>query len=422
MNISLSSFILILKKSLWQYRFSTAITAISIALATGLLMSVFSIRDQVNTAFVSGTFGFDAVLGARGSKLQLVLNAVYHLETSPGNLSWDMYEAISDNPAIKEAVPYALGDNYFGYRIVGTTTRLFENSENRKGYELSLTPGSRLFDNMRQEAVVGSFVAQKTGLKLGDIIHPYHGLSFDPSTKHDEEYVVVGVMEPTNSPADRVIFIPIEGVFRMGGHVLRGTGEDYTPSQGQEIPNEHKEVSAILLKLKNPQSGFFLDQTINKQGKVATMAWPIAMVMAELFDKLGWVHKVLTLVAYLVVLVACFSIMASVYNTIYDRRKQFAILRALGASRGEIFRLILVECSLIAGMGAILGYVVYFIIMGVASQVLQAQTGIVLEMMQVQKVHIWSVPSLMILGALSGILPANKAYETDVSTQLSPDN
>ena len=371
---------------------------------------------------MSGTFGFDAVLGARGSKLQLVLNAVYHLETSPGNLSWDMYEAISDNPAIKEAVPYALGDNYFGYRIVGTTTQLFENSENRKGYELSLTPGSRLFDNMRQEAVVGSFVAQKTGLKLGDIIHPYHGLSFDPSTKHDEEYVVVGVMEPTNSPADRVIFIPIEGVFRMGGHVLRGTGEDYTPSQGQEIPNEHKEVSAILLKLKNPQSGFFLDQTINKQGKVATMAWPIAMVMAELFDKLGWVHKVLTLVAYLVVLVACFSIMASVYNTIHDRRKQFAILRALGASRGEIFRLILVECSLIAGMGAVLGYVVYFIIMGVASQVLQAQTGIVLELTQFQTVHVWSVPSLMILGALSGILPANKAYETDVSTQLSPDS
>ena len=421
MNISLSSFILILKKSLWQYRFSTAITAISIALATGLLMSVFSIRDQVNTAFVSGTFGFDAVLGARGSKLQLVLNAVYHLETSPGNLSWDMYEAISDNPAIKEAVPYALGDNYFGYRIVGTTTQLFENSENRKGYELSLTPGSRLFDNMRQEAVVGSF-GSKTGLKLGDIIHPYHGLSFDPSTKHDEEYVVVGVMEPTNSPADRVIFIPIEGVFRMGGHVLRGTGEDYIPSQGQEIPNEHKEVSAILLKLKNPQSGFFLDQTINKQGKVATMAWPIAMVMAELFDKLGWVHKVLTLVAYLVVLVACFSIMASVYNTIHDRRKQFAILRALGASRGEIFRLILVECSLIAGMGAVLGYVVYFIIMGVASQVLQAQTGIVLELTQFQTVHVWSVPSLMILGALSGILPANKAYETDISTQLSPDS
>ena len=121
----------------------------------------------------------------------------------------------------------------------------------------------------------------------------------------------------------------------MGGHVLRGTGEDYTPSQGQEIPNEHKEVSAILLKLKNPQSGFFLDQTINKQGKVATMAWPIAMVMAELFDKLGWVHKVLTLVAYLVVLVACFSIMASVYNTIHDRRKQFCI--SARASRGKYF-------------------------------------------------------------------------------------
>ena len=114
--------------------------------------------------------------------------------------------------------------------------------------------------------------------------------------------------------------------------------------------------------------------------------------------------------------------MASVYNTIHDRRKQFAILRALGASRGEIFQLILVECSLIAGIGALLGYLVYFIIMGLAGQALQAQTGIVLEIMQFQNVHIWAIPSLMILGALSGILPANKAYQTDVGTQLSPDN
>lgn len=422
MNISLSSFLLILRKSLWQYRLSTMITAVSIALATGLLMSVFSIRDQANAAFISGTFGFDAVLGARGSKLQLVLNAIYHLETSPGNLNWEMVQAISENPAVQQAIPYALGDNYFGYRIVGTTDQLFEHSEIRKGHQLRIKSGGRQFDNMRQEAVVGSFVAQKTGLKPGDIIHPYHGLSFDPNTKHDEEYVVVGIMEPTNSPVDRVIFIPIEGVFRMSGHVLRGDGDEFIPEQGQIIPDEHKEVSAILLKLKNPQAGFSLDQTINKQGKVATLAWPIAMVMAELFDKLGWVHHVLSLVAYLVVLVACASIIASVYNTIHDRRKQIAILRALGANRNDIYRLILVECAAIAGLGAVLGYLVHFGIMGLAGGILRSQTGIMLNIVQMQSVHLWIVPAMMVLGMIAGILPANKAYRTDVGSQLSPDS
>ena len=422
MNISLTSFLMILRKSLWQYRVSTAITALSIGLATGLLMSVFSIRDQANAAFISGTFGFDAVLGARGSKLQLVLNSIYHLETSPGNLNWDMVEAISDNPAVLQAVPYALGDNYFGYRIVGTTNQLFEKNEIRKGHHLHIEPGGRQFDNMRQEAVVGSFVAQKTGLKVGDVIHPYHGLSFDPNTKHEEEYIVVGIMQPTNTPVDRVIFIPIEGVFRMGGHVLRGSGTEYTPEQGEAIPNEHKEVSAILLKLKNPQSGFMLDQTINKQGKVATLAWPIAMVMAELFDKLGWVHHVLSLVAYLVVLVACASIIASVYNTIHDRRKQIAILRALGASRSDIFQLIIVECAYIGGLGALLGYGIHFVIMGLAGGVLRSQTGIMLDIMQMQTIHLWIVPAMMLLGMIAGVLPAQKAYQTDVSSQLNPDN
>ena len=136
---------------------------------------------------------------------------------------------------------------------------------------------------------------------------------------------------------------------------------------------------------------------------MATMAWPIAMVMAELFDKLGWVHKVLTLVAYLVVLVACFSIMASVYNTIHDRRKQFAILRASAQVEVKYFTYFgrMFTDSWDRSCSRVL---VYFIIMGLASQVLQAQTGIVLELTQFQNVHIWAIPSLMILGALSGIL------------------
>ena len=126
-----------------------------------------------------------------------------------------------------------------------------------------------------QEAVLGSYAAQRLGLRVEDNFTPYHGLVFDESMRHDEQYTVVGVLKPTNSPSDRVIWIPIEGIYRMEGHVLRGDGEDYVPQPGQKIPDEHKEVSAVMLKFRNPQIGFMMDATINKQGKVATLAWPI---------------------------------------------------------------------------------------------------------------------------------------------------
>jgi putative ABC transport system permease protein len=135
--------------------------------------------------------------------------------------------------------------------------------------------------------VIGSYVAQATGLRAGSTFNPYHGLIYDERQRHRDQYTVVGVLEATNSPSDRVIWIPIEGVYRMSGHVLRGAGETLRAAEGEEIPDEHKEVSAVMLKLRDPQSGFQHDQTINKQGKVATLAWPIGRVMADLFDKLG---------------------------------------------------------------------------------------------------------------------------------------
>ena len=117
---------LLVTRSLRQHALSTAITAGSVALAAGLVMAVFTIKSQTYTAFTGGANGFDAVLGARGSQLQLVLNTVFHLETSPGNIPWSMYVAMTQDDGVELAVPYALGDNYEGFRIVGTTRELFE--------------------------------------------------------------------------------------------------------------------------------------------------------------------------------------------------------------------------------------------------------------------------------------------------------
>jgi len=404
---------MIVRRSLAQHLLSTLITALSVALGTGLVMSVFAINAQTRKAFTGGDIGFDAVLGARGSQLQIILNSIFHLETSPGNITWEQYKEIRDDRRVKRAVPIAVGDNYHGFRIVGTTEKVFDN-------RYKVREGGRLFDASRREAVVGSFVAAKTGLALNSKFNPYHGLIYDKSMRHKEEYVVVGVLEPTNSPADRVIWIPIEGIFRMEGHVLRGTGEEFIPEAGQEIPDEHKEASAVLLEFRSKQVGITLDHTINRQGKVATLAWPIGKVMGDLFDKMGWIHRILTVVAYLVVVVAAGSILASIYNTINERRREIAILRALGAKKRTVFTVIVLEATAIAAIGTIFGYVVYAIILGSASLVVRAQTGVVLDVLQ-PHMSLYLAPLGMIaMGAAAGLLPAFRAYKTDVAEHIIP--
>ncbi|MCA9448146.1 MAG: ABC transporter permease, partial [Candidatus Omnitrophica bacterium] len=189
---------------------------------------------------------------------------------------------------------------------------------------------------------------------------------------------------------------------------------------GKEIPDEHKEVSAVMLKFKGPQDGMLMDQTINKQGKVATLAWPIGRVMMDLFNKIGWVTRVLTLVSYLVVLVAAASILVCLYNTSNERRRDFAFLRSLGARRRTIFSAIILESSIIALMGSLLGFVVYAIILGVTTLVIRSQTGVVLDIFSPHPILILAPIGMTVVGAISGIFPAIKAYTTDIASNLTP--
>ncbi|HAW01008.1 MAG TPA: hypothetical protein DCX10_04650, partial [Verrucomicrobiales bacterium] len=299
----------IVLKSLRQHLLSTTITSLSIALAGGLILSVWIIKDQSNAAFTDVNAGFDAVLGARSSKLQLVLNSIFHVEASPGNVAWEDYEDIRKHPGVASAIPIAVGDNYRGFRLIGVTPELFTETQYREGSKYALEPNGRWMDPSRREAVVGGFAAAQLGLKVGDTFHPYHGLIFDEEKEHAETYVVVGIMKLSNTPSDRVIWIPLAGLQKMSGH----------------NPESASDVSAVLIKLRNPQSGFRLDMMYNKQGNRLTFAWPIDQIMAQLFRKISWFDKVLEIIAYLVALVAAGSVLAGIYNSMNERKRDIAI-------------------------------------------------------------------------------------------------
>lgn len=391
-------------RSLRQHALSTVVTAASIALACGLLLTVWVVKTQSQTVFSSTNSGFDAVLGARGSKLQLVLNAIFHLEASPGNITAQDYEQIRRHPAVKTAIPIAVGDNFEGWRIVGTLPALFSDVEYAAGKKYAVQADGKVFTPGTHEAVVGSYVAKRLGWKIGSTFKPYHGLAFNPEDQHEEVYTVVGVLEATNTPVDRVIWIPLSGVQTMSGHAAASAND----------------VSAVLIQLKASTAGMMLDMQINKQGNKLTFAFPIGTIVAELFNKISWVDKVLTLLAWLVAAVASGSVLVSIYNSMSARQRDIAILRALGAKRLTVFGAVVGEAAVIGVLGAAAGFAVFAGLGALVAGIIQNQTGVVLEPLQWNPVFWWGPATFVGLCVLGGLVPALKAYRVPVAETIAP--
>lgn len=390
---------LLVWRSLRQHALTTIVTALSLSLACGLVMTVWVVKTESERAFSSSTSGFDAVLGARGSKLQLVLSSLFYLEASPGNVSGEDYATIKANPLVASAVPIAMGDNYQGWRIIGTTPERF-TVEN-----LEVAEGGRLFAEGALEAVVGSLVADRLGLKVGDTFHPSHGLSDSgEGHAHEEEYTIVGRLEVSNTPADRVIWIPLEGLQTMGGHAASAA----------------EEVSAVLLKFRSPMAGFRLDSAINRRDTRMTLAYPVGAVVADLFTRFAWVSRVLEMVAYLVAVVAVGSVLAGIHASLASRRRDIAILRSLGARRRTVCGVIVAEAGAIGALGAVLGLVVYAGLAVGAAWVVRTQTGVVIDVTAWNPVLAVAPLGMVVLALLGGIVPAVSAYRTPVADNLLP--
>jgi putative ABC transport system permease protein len=182
------------------------------------------------------------------------------------------------------------------------------------------------------------------------------------------------------------------------------------------------QLSGVIIKFKagSPLIGRQLEQMYNKQGDKLTFAWPIAMIVAQLFNKIAWFDRVLAAVAVLVAVVAAGSVLASIYNSMNERRRDIAILRALGARKGTIFSAVVLEAASIGAIGAVAGLAVYGIITMAAAQVIRAQTGVVLDAMSFNPMMIGAPLGLIALSALCGVVPALKAYRTNVADNLTP--
>jgi putative ABC transport system permease protein len=390
-------------RAIRQNLLTSWITVFTVALAGGLFLGAWKTNQSVRLAFAQSACGFDAVLGARGSQLQLVLNALFHLENSPGNLDWSHYEMIRDHPGVSEAYPFALGDNYLGYRLVGTMPEMFIEHQWKEGQNYQVLPPGRIFSENAKEALVGAQVAERLGLKLGDRFHPYHGLEYRPDRKHEDIYLVVGILQATGTPSDQVIWIPLMGVQRMEGH----------------DPEEANSISGVLLNLKG-SSGLALDVKYNKQGDQATLAWPVPAILSSFFNRFSWLERSVAALALLMALVGGLIILASLRSTMHERRREFAVLRCMGASRSVVTGSILWQSIILSFFGAFGSLVFYLLLSLTVSSIIHLQIGVGMDLPLFDLAALYTFLGILLLGLLSAWLPSRQLYKNSLQETLQP--
>ena len=448
----------IVVKNMRQRALATWLTGTSVALGVALAVAILLIKQGVQQRFEQGTLGYEMVVGAKGSPLQLVLNTVYNLDISPGNISWRLFEQLRDDKRVKLAVPFSVGDNYHGFRIVGTTDSFFKEFEFEPGRKPELAEG-RIFNfseaalrsafqeaeqrakerearergeevkpaaepqpEPRQrpfEAVIGSTVASETGLKIGQTFIAAHGVQRSAEAKEHTEnpWTVVGVLAPTHTACDRGIYINLDSFYHIEGHEIRGPT---APAKVEEKDNDPDpgQVSSVVLKLRSPIHAFPLYREINDR-QDAMAAFPAAEIR-KLFDIVGNIDRLLLAQAILILIVAGVAIAVSIYNSMSERRREIAILRALGARRTTIFSIVLLEAVTICLIGSAAGLVGGHLVVAASNGFLYKASGFVIPAFHIQALECYILAVAVVLGAFSGLGPALGAYRTDVARNLAP--
>lgn len=332
----------------------TLLTVLSLSLGVALPCAILLIREQAEQALLREGAGVDMVVGGKGSPLQLVLSAVHHLDAPTGNIPHALYEELKADRRVEAAVPLALGDNLMGYRIVGTSPAMFDWRP--RGHEadswLSLREGRRFSDPF--DAVLGAEVARSLNLRPGDTFVGSHGLRHAPGTEHDDfPYTVTGVLQPTGSAVDRLILTTVKAVWL----VHEADEELHRGLFGVGARTEREpEVTAVWLRLRGAGIRMWMRDEINR-GTDAMAAVPVDELHRLNQRVLRPVEQAMLWIAGAVALVSGLAILATLLQSADRRRRDWAVLRTLGAHPRDILALVWIESLLITTLGTLLGLV-----------------------------------------------------------------
>lgn len=383
------------------------LTIAGIALGAALVCAVLSLRQESERALSREAGLYDLVAGGKGSPLQLVLASVYHLDAPTGNLPYTEYERLRNDPRVLWAAPIGLGDNYAGYRIVGTEAHFFELPD-RSGTPFFKVARGRPFED-RFEVVLGSHVARATGLDVGDSFFGTHGLVDVPGGEvhRDFPYQVSGVLAPTGTAQDRAIFGTLASVWEI--HETEDRLHSAIQGNALLSKREERETTAILLRLKTPGLRLWMVDEIRKRSD-GIAAVPINEILRFQRGIVGPVQRALLAIAAAVVAVACLTVLTTLHQAAERRRRDIAILRSLGAVRFEVAALVFTEGLLLTSAGIAFGLLLGHGGLALAAGAVRDATGLILDPWRLPSSELVALGAMAFCGALASLFPAITCY------------
>lgn len=425
---------------------TTALNVLLLGIAVAMLVLLLQLGNQANDRFERDARGVDLVVGAKGSPLQLILSSVFHVDQPTGNIPLSSLDLLRRDPAVGRAVPLALGDNFNGYRIVGTDGSFAEL------YDTQIATG-RTFD-APLEAVLGARVASDTGATLGQKFVGSHGLADEDGVDQGHDHApfeTVGILEPTGTVVDRLILTSYETVWDVHGiehdhtedhdhdHGEEHHDHDHDEAHNHEANHDHSveetaqtgaptilqasgsglepELTALLVTYRNAAGAIRVPAMVNRQTQLQS-AIP-ATETARLLELMGASLDGIRIFAWLLAVTGGLAIFVALLNMARSREGDLALLRVMGASRIQVCATVIMEGVITAALGAIIGWLAAHTLITLARSNFPALADMGLQAWQIMPAEAGLMIAVLAIGALAALIPAVRVYNIDPARTLA---
>lgn len=402
---------------------TTFLSILLMALGIAIISLLLLAGKQIEEKFSRNVAGIDMVVGAKGSPLQLILASIYQIDSPTGNISMEEANRLTRSPLVKSIIPLSMGDSYQGYRIIGSNDKYLAH------FQAEFETGKTFSQAM--EMVVGSKVARNLGLKVGDVFSSQHGFDGEGEAHEEKQFKVVGVLKITNSVLDALMITPLESVWAVhdehheeevgkGANALKLLEEEQTQT-GEEHHHEEdsKEITALLVKFRNPAMGMMLARSINQNSTLQT-ATP-AIEINRLFALLGVGVDALKWIALVIIIVSGLSVFVSLYNSLKERKYEMALMLSMGASRTKLFLLLLLEGLIISVIGFVIGIFLSRFGLWIMSENVEQNFHYDFNVLSLLTEELYLFLGALFIGLLAATIPSLGIYNINISKTLADE-
>ena len=402
-------------------RWGTVLLAtLAVAMSVTLILTVEKIRREARASFAQTVSGTDLIVGARSGSIQLLLYSVFRIGDATSNITWQSALEIADRSAVKWTIPISLGDSHRGYRVVGTTDAMFTHFRYGKKQSLQLASG-KIFSDVF-DAVIGSEVAKALGYEIGQQIVIGHGTGSVSLVEHDKRpFRVSGILAPTSTPVDRSVHISLKGIEAMHLDWQSGsaTEDELSMDDIRQMELRPNSITALLVGLKSRGLVFREQRSINTYRQEPLLAIIPAVALQELWNLLGVAEKALFFISASVVLAGLVNLVSILLASLGERRREMAILRASGARPFHVFSLLCIESTALTIIGVLAGLVLHYVVVLIAGIWISEHYGLNIEVGLPDRNDLSILFSVLVAGAIAGLVPAIAAYRSSLADGMT---